>query len=40
MRHEALAYEMAERGYKHQTPLEPSLTTGKDFQDDFVNSCE
>ena len=40
MRHESLVHELAERGYKHHTPLEPSLATGKAFQDEFVNSYE
>jgi len=40
MRHKSLAYAMVERGYKHHTPLKPSLATGKAFQDEFVNSYE
>jgi len=40
MRHKSLVHEMVERGYKHHTLLEPSLATGKAFQDEFVNSYE
>ena len=38
--HEALVKEMTRRGYKHHTPLDPALATGKDVQDEFVDSYE
>lgn len=40
LRHEALVNEMTGRGYKHHTPLDPALATGKAVQDEFVNTCE
>jgi hypothetical protein len=40
LRHEALVREMAERDYKHHTPLDPALATGKSVQDEFVTSYE
>jgi len=40
LRHEALVHEMTERGYKHHTPLDPALATGKAVQDEFVDSYE
>ncbi|TAH69527.1 MAG: pyrimidine dimer DNA glycosylase [Methanosarcina mazei] len=40
LRHEALVREMTERGYKHHTPLDPVLATGKAVQDEFVNTYE
>ena len=36
-RHEALVGEMERRGYRHHSPLEPSLATGSDVQDVFVD---
>lgn len=40
LRHEALVEEMTKRGYKHHTPLDPALATGKTIQDEFVDSYE
>ena len=40
LRHEALVYEMTKRGYKHHTPLDPALATGKAVQDELVDSYE
>jgi hypothetical protein len=40
LRHEALVDEMTKRGYKHHTPLNPALATGKAFQDELVDSYE
>jgi hypothetical protein len=40
LRHEALVEEMANRGYKHYTPLDPALATGKAIQDKLVDSYE
>jgi hypothetical protein len=40
LRHEALVEEMTKRGYKHHTPLDPFLATGKAFQDELVDSYE
>lgn len=40
LRHEALVSEMTARGYKHHTPLDPALATGKAVQDEFVNTYE
>ncbi|MDI9394246.1 MAG: pyrimidine dimer DNA glycosylase/endonuclease V [Euryarchaeota archaeon] len=40
LRHEALVNEMTSKNYKHHTPLDPSLATGKAVQDEFVNTCE
>ena len=40
LRHESLVKEMTERGYKHHTPLDPALATGKAVQDEFVNTYE
>jgi hypothetical protein len=38
LRHEALVEEMTNRGYKHHTPLDPILATGKAIQDEFLSS--
>lgn len=40
LRHEALVEEMTRRGYKHHTPLDPALATGKAVQDEFVDSYD
>jgi hypothetical protein len=40
LRHEDLVTEMAKRGYKHHTPLDPVFATGKAVQDEFVDSYE
>jgi hypothetical protein len=37
-RHEALRAEMARRGYRHNSPLDPKLATGIAVQNDFVDS--
>ncbi len=39
-RHEALAAEMARRGYRHASPLDPRLATGLAIQTDFVDPTE
>jgi pyrimidine dimer DNA glycosylase len=36
-RHEALATEMARRGYRHASPLDPALATGSPIQTEFVD---
>ena len=36
-RHEALVGELARRGYRHQSPLERALATGRAVQDVFVD---
>jgi len=36
LRHEKLVEEMANRGYKHHTPLDPELATGESEQTEFV----
>lgn len=36
-RHEALVHEMEVRGYRHASPLEPSLATGCSDQTEFVD---
>lgn len=40
LRHEVLVNEMTARGYKHHTPLDSALATGKVVQDEFVNTYE
>ncbi len=40
LRHEALVEEMTKRGYKHHTPLDPTLATGEAIQDKLVDSYE
>jgi len=37
-RHEKLVTEMIKRGYNHQSALDKSIATGKDKQDEFVNT--
>lgn len=39
-RHEELAVEMSQRGYKHQSPLAYDLATGKKVQTEFVDPPE
>ncbi len=39
-RHEALVAEMARRGYRHATPLDPALATGLATQDAYVDPPE
>lgn len=36
-RHERLVEEMARRGYRHDSPLDPRLATGSPVQDRFVD---
>jgi Pyrimidine dimer DNA glycosylase len=36
-RHEALVAEMTRRGYRHNSPLDPTRATGKAVQDRFVD---
>jgi hypothetical protein len=40
LRHEALVEDMARRGYRHNTPLNPELATGSDVQDEFLATPE
>jgi len=37
-RHEALAAEFKQRGYKHETPLDARLAKGAGKQNEFVNT--
>lgn len=37
LRHEALVAEMARRGFRHASPLDPQLATGTAVQDEFVD---
>jgi hypothetical protein len=39
-RHEALAAEMARRGYRHGTPLDARLATGGATQEEYVDTPE
>lgn len=39
-RHEALVEEMTRRGYRHASPLDPTLATGSAVQDVFVDLPE
>ncbi|NTW26755.1 MAG: pyrimidine dimer DNA glycosylase [Candidatus Moranbacteria bacterium] len=39
-RHETLIREFVIRGYKHHTPLDKKLATGKKVQDFFINTQE
>ena len=39
-RHEALVAEMARRGYRHATPLDPALATGNPVQDVYVDALD
>lgn len=38
LRHEALVAEMTTRGYRHLSPLDFRLATGKNRQDEFLDS--
>lgn len=40
LRHEAQVAEMARRGYRHASPLDPLLATGAAIQDEYVDSPE
>lgn len=40
LRHDALAAEMARRGYQHGTPLDESLATGPAVQGVYVDTPE
>ncbi len=37
-KHDEIVAEMQRRGYRHNSPLEPSLATGAGHQDEFVDS--
>jgi len=39
-RHESLAREMEQRGYRHGSPLDPALASGSDVQDELIDSIE
>ena len=39
-RHESLVAEMERRGYRHSSPLDPSLATGSPVQDAFIDPPE
>ena len=39
-KHEEIVDEMLQRGYRHNSPLDPQLATGKGIQDAFVDSLE
>jgi hypothetical protein len=36
-RHESLVAEMAARGYRHHSPLDPAEATGSAIQDEYVD---
>ncbi len=38
LRHEALVEEMRSRGYRHRSPLDRSLATGSEVQDQRIES--
>lgn len=40
LRHEKLVNEFDKRGYNHQSPLDKRKATGKEFQDEFVDSIK
>lgn len=40
LRHESLVLEMKKRGYKHRSPLDKKLVSGKSVQDFFIDSIE
>ncbi len=40
IRHGMLVSEMLRRGYDHKSPLEPSLATGKEIQDEYIDTVE
>ena len=39
-RHDALVAEMEQRGYRHNSLLDPGLATGEAHQNDYVDSVE
>ena len=39
-RHEDLVIEMGRRGYRHESPLDARLATGRAVQTDFVDSID
>jgi len=39
-RHALLVQDMEKRGYRHHSPLEKKLATGKEVQDKYVDSPE
>ena len=40
IRHEAQVKEMKKRGYKHKSPLDKNLATGKSVQDELIDTIE
>lgn len=40
LRHQALADEMGQRGYRHHSPLDVGLATGESVQDQFLDIPE
>ena len=40
MRHEELVHEMGRRGYRHRSPLDKKLATGRAVQDRHVDTPE
>ena len=40
LRHEEQVKEMKKRGYNHNTPLDEKLATGKEIQDELIDSIE
>ena len=40
LRHEATALEMERRGFNHQSPLDKRRATGKDSQDELIDTIE
>lgn len=40
LRHQQQVGEMEKRGYRHQSPLEPSLASGSSVQDKLVTTLE
>ena len=39
-KHEEIVAEMERRGYQHKSPLDPTLATGAEHQDEFVDSLD
>jgi hypothetical protein len=39
-KHQRIVDELLERGYRHNSPLDPELATGAEEQDTFVDSPE
>jgi hypothetical protein len=40
LKHEEIVNEMKKRGFSHRSSLDIKLATGKDMQDEFVNTIE